>query len=185
MPYHRQLLQISEKLLQRQGGQRGKLPGGQVRRSISSSYYALFHFLLEEAARRIIGSQSGLLRRRRIFIRTFSHSGIKRALDKVRTTNIDPNAAEFLRAPTDAGGESATPRFARTMANTFLDALSKRHDADYDLNKALSGEDARLVQARVERAIESWRSANSPGDRDFKHALCLLMALGGNLRAGS
>ncbi len=48
--YHRELLVTARRLLRRRVGQRGKLPSARIRRSISTSYYALFHFLLEECA---------------------------------------------------------------------------------------------------------------------------------------
>jgi len=51
---------------------------------MSTSYYALFHFILDEAARTLIGTHNDLRPRRRTIARTFSHAGIKTALDKIR-----------------------------------------------------------------------------------------------------
>lgn len=63
------------------------------------------------------------------------------------------------------------------------DAQAKRHDADYDLNKPLSELDALIVHSRVTQAIRQWRGATSAADKDFKHALCMLMLLKGKLRS--
>ena len=79
--YDRDLLGAADLLLGRHDGRRGKLPTALARRSISTAYYALFHFILEEAGKELIGTHSDLLRRRRTFARLFSHSGIKKALD--------------------------------------------------------------------------------------------------------
>jgi len=182
--YHQDLLRVSRRLLTRSAGQRGRLPNARIRRSISTSYYALFHFLLDEAGNRLVGSQKNMRRRRRIFIRTFTHAGIKTALDKVKgPRNIDSTVEDFFRAQ----GTSAiiAPLFAQNLAKLFLDAQRQRHDADYDLNEQLSETDAKLLLARVSRAITDWQRANSAIDRDFKHALCLLMVLRGQLRQQS
>ena len=75
------------------------------------------------------------------------------------------------------------PAFVQNLAKTFTDAQAKRHDADYDLNKSLIEVDARLLQARVGRVIAAWRSAKSNSERDFKHALCVIVLLKGKLRS--
>jgi len=85
--YDHELLQAAGRLLDREAGRRGKLAGARVRRSISTSYYALFHFLTDEAGARIVGTGGGLLRRRRILTRTFTHAGVKRALENLEKDN--------------------------------------------------------------------------------------------------
>ncbi|OYW35816.1 MAG: hypothetical protein B7Z42_13725 [Brevundimonas sp. 12-68-7] len=68
------------------------------------------------------------------------------------------------------------------MAAAFSDSQAKRHDADYDMNASLSETDALVLATRVERAISDWSTARTAADRDFKHALCLLLVLKGKLR---
>jgi hypothetical protein len=180
--YHQELLRVSRGLLARSTGQRGRLPSARIRRSISTSYYALFHFLLEEASNRLVGSHKELRQRRRIFIRTFSHAGIKAALDKVKGRNIDSTVEDFFRLQTTPAGRIAVPAFIQNLARAFADSQGKRHDADYDLNKALSETDARVLLTRVMIVIRGWQTANSVADRDFKNSLCLLMSLRAQLR---
>jgi len=180
--YDDDLLDAANRLTLRRSGQRGKLSAARIRRSVSTSYYALFHFILEECGIRLIGVHNDLRRRRRILARTFTHQGIKLALDKVRGSNIDESVAEFIRWPNALPGPLPSPIFARNFAKTFSDAQSQRHDADYDLNKALTATDARLIHTRVMDAIAEWRDAKSVDDRDFKHSLCMLMLLKGQLR---
>jgi hypothetical protein len=181
--YDVELLEAARRLLARRAGQRGKLPSARIRRSISTSYYALFHFLLEEVAVRVVGTHNDLRRRRRILSRTVTHRGIKTTLDKVRGTQVDASIEDFLRSPTAAAGPVAPPPFVRNLANVFADAQAKRHDADYDLNRPLSESDARLLRTRARRVIAAWRAANTAADRDFKRALCVLIVLKGQLRA--
>jgi hypothetical protein len=118
--YPQELLHASRRLLVRRTGQRGKLPGARIRRSISTSYYALFHFLLEETGKRLVGSHNDLRRRRHIFIRTLTHAGIKAALDRVRARNVDAILGEFFRAPASAAGSVAVPLFVQNLARAFI-----------------------------------------------------------------
>ena len=151
-----------------------------VRRSISTSYYALFHFLVNEACSRLVGA--GGIQRRRILGRSFTHSGIRTALGKVRGANIDPSIHEFMQGP---GGPVPPPAFAQALAAVFVAVEGARNDADYDLNKMLSVTDAHLAAVRVRLAIEAWRDALSVEDEDFKASLGLLMLLKGQLRRES
>jgi hypothetical protein len=173
--YDAELLDAARRLLLRRTGQRGKLPSARVRRSISTSYYALFHFLLDEIGRRIVGTRNDLRVRRRILARTITHKGARAALDKIKGPAIDQSVIGFF-------GQGNAPLFAQNLARTFSDAQAKRVDADYDLNKALSELDGKLLSVRVRRVVSAWRAASSPADRDFKHALCLLILLKGQVR---
>ena len=180
--YDEELIRAARRLTARRKGQKGKLPSARVRRNISTSYYALFHFLVEEACLNIVGRTNDLRRRRRTLARLFTHAGIKTALEKARGPTVDSSVADLMRPAGVVGGAVQSPDFARRLAAAFSDAQAKRHDADYDLNKALTELDARLLASRVRRVIKTWRASGSIGDRDFKHALCILMMLKGRLR---
>jgi hypothetical protein len=151
------------------------MPAALVRRSISTSYYALFHFLLDEATSRVVGTAADLLKRRRATARAFTHSGMRQALERVQKPQVLPSLQTFLGVP-------GSPPFARTMAQIFSRAQDQRHEADYDLNAALSETDALILAAEVEAAIGEWQQARTDPDRNFKSALCLLMLLKGELR---
>jgi len=179
--YDAELLEVARRLLVRRAGQRGKLSSARIRRSISTSYYALFHFLLDEVGARVVGTHNDLRKRRRILNRTVTHRGAKTTLNKVRGASADASVEDFLRPSGVAAAPLVPPRFVRDLANAFTDAQAKRIDADYNLNKALSELDARLLRARVTRVIGAWRAANTASDRDFKHALCILILIKGQL----
>ena len=180
--YDDELLEAAQLLIQRPRGKRGRLPTARIRRSLSTSYYALFHFLLGEVGTRIVGAPNDLRRRRRVLARTLTHSGIKTALDKVRTAIAEPSVADLLRSAAAGADEAPVPLFVQNLAKAFSDAQAKRHDADYNLNESLSETDAKVLQNRVRRVISGWRSATTKSDRDFKHALCILLLLKGQLR---
>jgi uncharacterized protein (UPF0332 family) len=176
-----ELLRTARRLLSRSTGQRGRLPGATIRRSISTTYYALFHFLVDDAGRFLIGSESKYGHRRRVLGRAFTHAGMRLAFEKVRGTVVDASVADLIRPTGSKAADVASPDFARQMATAFLEAQSQRHDADYDLNKGLSALDAHRVANEVEAAISTWISRPSSDD-DFKHSLCLLMLLKGQLK---
>lgn len=178
-----ELLSAAGRLLARTAGQKGKLPSARIRRSISTSYYALFHFVVEEVGLRVIGTSNDLRIRRRILARTITHKGAKVTFDKVRGANVETSVADFLRPKGHGGGQVATPIFVQTLANVFVDAQAKRHDADYDLNTPLSENDARVLRVRIRRAIARWRAASTLADRDMKAAVCTLILLKGQLRS--
>jgi hypothetical protein len=151
--YDGELLEAASRLLVRRAGQRGRLPSARIRRSISTSYHALLHFLLEKVGTRVVGTQNDLRRRRRILGRTVTHKGIKTTLDKIRGQHVDASIADFLRPPGITLPPVAAPLFVRNLANAFVDAQAKRHDADYDMNKLLSELDARLLSTRARSVI--------------------------------
>lgn len=177
-----ELLEAAALLIARGSRQRGRLPSALIRRSISTTYYALLHSLLEEMSTRIVGVPNDFRRGRRILTRVVTHKGAKAVLDKLRGQTVEASIADFLRPPTGAAGPVLVPVFARDLARAFSDAQAKRHDADYDMNKSISETDAKLLRARVERVIATWRAARTAADRDFKHALCILILLNGQLR---
>jgi hypothetical protein len=180
--YDNELLIAAGQLIARDARQRGRLPLARIRRSISTSYYAIFHFILDEVGRRIVGTDNHLRIRRQLLGRTISHRAIKGALAKVRGASVEASVAEFFGGGAGAG-KIPTPAFVSHIASVFADAQAKRHDADYNLGSKLSETDARLLVLRVRKAIETWRSARTAADRDFKQGLVLLIVLKGQLRA--
>jgi len=86
-----------ERLIARSRGERGKLPAARIRRSIATTYYAIFHFLLEESGRALIGSHNNRRRRRRAIARAFSHAGMRLSVEKIRGAYVDPSIEDFLR----------------------------------------------------------------------------------------
>lgn len=177
--YDSELLIAADQLIARDARQRGRLPLARIRRSISTSYYAIFHFVLDEIGLRIVGKDSHLRQRRQALGRTVSHQAIKAALEKMRGASVHTSVAALF-----AGGAVVpTPGFVQHFANAFADTQAKRHDADYNLGSELSEADARLLRLRVDKAIKTWRSARTASDRDFKQGLALLIVLRGQLRA--
>lgn len=173
--YHVETLAAAERLIGRETGQRGRIAAARIRRSISTSYYALFHFILEESTSRLVGTGPALLRRRRMVARLFTHKGMKAAFRKVQGGALEPGLAAYF-------GTAASRPFARTLGEAFVRAQEQRHEADYDLNASLSELDARVLIQSIREAIAAWQAQNLPLDRDFKQGLSLLLLLRGRLK---
>lgn len=176
------LLRAASRLYSRRKGQRGPLKSAYVRRSISTTYYAMFHFCLDETAIRLLGTSNDFRQRRRLFIRTLSHSGLTVAFGKLKNATIDRSIDDLFRTPGAAPGPITTPRFVQQIATAYLDAKAKREDADYNLNEPLSEVDARQLRRRVTSAIRDWENATTQTDRDTKHVVAILLTVKGRLR---
>ncbi|WP_395370619.1 hypothetical protein [Komagataeibacter diospyri] len=176
------LLRASARLYSRKKGQKGPLKSAYIRRSISTTYYALFHFILDESASQIIGTSHRFLQRRRLFIRTLSHTGLTTAFSKLKGNTIDKSVEDLFRLHGTPAGSVTTPIFVKNLATAYLDAKAKREDADYNLSASLSETDARQLRRRVKKALKDWEAANSQADRDAKSAVSLLVSLKGRLR---
>ena len=153
-----------------------------IRRGVSTIYYALFHFLLDEIGRCLVGDDPSLAFRRHAVGRSISHATLNSTLAKVSKPAPDASVIAVFRTSRSIEA-SATPSFVRAMASTFADARSKRQEADYDLSAPVSEPDARRLGNRVFVSICDWRAAISSAEMDFKQAVCLLAVIGSRLRS--
>ena len=85
-----------------------------LRRAVSTSYYALFHLLIDEA----VGNWS-VARQRSVLARTFDHAKMKNV--------CEAHVTSFYRAGSPAAGVQL-----KNVAQTFGTLQQQRHVADYD-----------------------------------------------------
>lgn len=136
-----------------------------LRRAISGTYYALFHFLIEEANRFLLGTTAARAGLRDIVTRAFTH------------TEMATTARSFVRGTLPAAivrrlGPLAIPNAVRQLAEAFLDLQDQRHLADYDVSESfLRGEVIVLVE-QAETAVAAW-----PAVRDDPAAELFLLGL--------
>lgn len=183
MDHHEQLLQVARHLLARRVGERGPFPSARVRKSVSTSYYALFHFLAAECGWQLIDAHGDTLVRRRILARTLTHAGMRLTFKKVAGHHAAADVSDFLRDAGAAGEPVPVPAFLRTMANVFLEAQDLRQQADYDLRSTFAALDAERLADSVESAIRDWYAANSAQENRLKNSIGVLILLRGKLRS--
>ena len=113
------------------------------RRSVSTAYYAIFHFLINEAVVHwdLPGSRNGLAR-------MFEH----RVMKTVSKRTIDPSHYPFI-------GEDVTIVAAlRSVAEAFIHLQDNRHIADYDMATLWTKWEALNKVEIAAEAFTTWHS---------------------------
>lgn len=145
-----------------------------IRRSISTAYYALFHFLIEESTSLLCGAGQNDESLRQLAGRAFVHGKMKtlcREFTKPGTQGVH----ELLRAFWQPMGISTNAQI-RLVAQNFIDLQELRHTADYDLSVFMSRQDALNAAQRVADAMSAWRSLKST-NREVCRLFALALAL--------
>jgi hypothetical protein len=137
-----------------------------LRRAASSSYYALFHFLVDKAARTIVsggGPDRQVLRQ--AVSRAFKHAQmltISKAFG-----GKDKNAWKSLFPGT-------VPPDLIYVAQTFVELQLARHEADYDLTRDFTRAEVQVMIAQVQQAMQVWPNiADHPLTRAYLLGLVL------------
>jgi hypothetical protein len=112
MTYHDDLLRLASDLADKDGATQADL-----RRAVSTAYYALFHLLVSETTLNWSRESS-----RNALGRMFDHGLMKRVSDRV---------ADAKRTPF-AGKDPIAVSGLRKVAKSFADLQDVRHIADYD-----------------------------------------------------
>jgi uncharacterized protein (UPF0332 family) len=121
-----------------------------LRRAISTAYYALFHLLVQEAARAVVGQGRGasLIP---LIGRVLDHAEMKKASSSFRygAGSLPKTVLPYL--PT------GVPVDLTLVATAFFQLQEARHEADYNLAPRYSREEAEQVVALAETAFAAWK----------------------------
>ncbi len=147
MALHDELLALAKELVDRNPG---AALGGDLRRAVSTAYYALFHLLVHEATIRLVAIEA--LRPR--VARSFDHNVMKKVCqDNVR---LVPNIVGELIL--DGQAISAG---IQNIATEFVALLQARHQADYDTATIITQAQAQTDVTRAEIAFLEWEAVHS------------------------
>lgn len=119
-----------------------------LKRAISTAYYALFHAMAKDAADMLVGV--GLDRPDKAWSHTYralQHGDAKSACEAVRNLNF--------------------PNTIKSCADAFVALQQKRHDADYDPDYRVLSAHARDAIKQAENAIRDLKSAPRRDRRAF------------------
>src|ERR1039457_5340894 len=136
MAYHHELLDLASLL--------AKItppPQAGLRRSVFSTYYAVFHLLISEAIKNWSRDSS-----RSTLGRMFEHEKMRKV-------------SESLLKPTTLTAASADPQVIEDLkfiAKTFLELQKKRHSADYDNNIFWEHVEALRIMLLGRRVFATW-----------------------------
>jgi hypothetical protein len=134
-----------------------------LRRAVSASYYALFHLLTTEASR-LYANEVGLLAR---INRTYNHVEMR----KVSTLFANSKLPKALQPPT---GGYATPPELQNVADLFVKLQQARHEAEYDLLRAFSRQQALRYAEWARDAFADWEKVKKTDDARLYLACFLL-----------
>lgn len=101
-----------------------------LRRAVSSLYYGVFHFLVNEACCAQFGTQHAQAPYRNVVARAFTHSVMKSACSGFGGGTLKETIIKGL--PRDSAGKYPIELAIQEIAISFVDLQEKRHHADYD-----------------------------------------------------
>ncbi len=143
-----------------------------LRRAVSSAYYGLFHLLVHEATCRFLPARPAdtrTLALRRTLARSLAHKEMKNTsrLFAGLSSHWPPWLAPLL------GSRGSVPLAIRSLARTFVLLQEARHEADYDISRAFTRQEVRLLIDEARTAERGWRK----GARTQEIATLYLYAL--------
>jgi hypothetical protein len=128
-----------------------------LRRSVSTAYYALFHRLIDAASARLVpnpGQQTALAR-------VFDHGRMRAACEALGKKPVPPATAAAL-------GGGAVPAALGRLAEAFVTLQQQRHAADYDRSWSSTVGDVRNLLGQVEVAFTDLAAVeNTPAGQAF------------------
>lgn len=140
-----------------------------LRRAVSSAYYAFFHCLVEAACTSIVGTSQKLRTYREVLARAFEHGAMRDACQAFAGGTLP----KVFKPNTSVGDANL-----RKLASTFVDAQANRHRADYDLAQRFRRED---VVASVHEIRDAIGLLSQVQDRDLLRIFLTSLLVWGNL----
>lgn len=132
-----------------------------LRRAVSTAYYALFHLLVEEGGARWLGGSPA------------AETGLQRAFDHGPMKQVSIRFKETIWTNW-RGAAQPVPPALRQVATAFVDLQEDRHLADYDNHQQWSDTDVKAVLQTAERAFRDWDSIRTqPIAGDYLLAMLL------------
>ena len=132
-----------------------------LRRAISSAYYAVFHLLVDEACRAQIGAHHNQAPFRQVLGRAFAHGVMKEACKSFGGGTLKKGVAKGLPLG------FTFPAEVRGLANAFVDLQEKRHLADYDLTERFKRSEVLLLIGEVSKHSENFRGLAASNEKRF------------------
>ncbi len=161
MPLHQDLLALARELVDRNPAAPRE---ADLRRGVSTAYYALFHMLVHEGTSRLVAI-AGLRPR---VSRAFDHKPMKLVCQDY--ARLSPNPAGLL--VTNAG--QVVPQQICDIASAFIALQEARHQADYHTDAVITHAQASTDVTRAETAFLDWAAiqAMPAADTFLTELLC-------------
>lgn len=148
MALHDDLLDQAQHLATRE---RKRPKQASLRRAVSASYYALFHLLAAEGARRLAPGNPAALRGH--IGRAYDHGSMRQVCEQFGRRQPKGPIASLLADAIEAELED--------IAKAFIALQQARHEADYDLTRTFDRKDALQKVQQARTAFTNWRIIRS------------------------
>lgn len=152
------LLEQAERLIEPPG--RGAPRQADLRRAISTAYYAVFHAVVTAAADEFVGKTKQQTPRYALVYRSISHQALRELCEDVPKSTLP---AKY--SPHEPAGGFGADLVA--LATALTDLQEKRHLADYDPLYRVRMSDAVLAVATARIALQRFRDANAQKRKAF------------------
>ncbi len=136
-----------------------------LRRAVSSAYYAVFHYLVYEACAVQIGTQHGQASYRHVLGRAFAHTVMKQACTSFGGGTLKDAVAKGL--PRNAAGNYVIPTAIQDIAKTFVELQEKRHLADYDRTERFRRSDVLALIEQARNDVQNFAALPQSDDKKF------------------
>jgi hypothetical protein len=138
-----------------------------LRRAVSSAYYALFHGLIDQTCRLVLGTRQSDAPFRHVLGRAFTHGTMKQACTAFAGGTLKASVAKGLPAG------FAVPSEVRAVARTFIAMQEQRHAADYDRTEQFQRSGVVFLVAQVDRNLNAFLDLAPSIEKNF-FLTCLL-----------
>lgn len=137
----------------------------QLRRAVSTAYYAVFHKVVQAGAERLMGSGSQGTAGYGLIYRSFNHGRMKSVCESLSVARLSKTLQQQL-------GRTAVSLEMRGFAAAFATLQEARHFADYDPAVRFTLSDAADFIDKAEAAMATF-DAITPGEKADVLALML------------
>jgi hypothetical protein len=131
-----------------------------LRRAVSTAYYALFHAVLTDVADQLVGKGQRNTPQYALVYRSVQH----RRLTDLCENIVKEKPPDKYKPYVPLGGFGAD---LLAVARTLIDLQGKRHSADYDPRYHITPSDAGLALQAGRAALAHWRNVSAPRRRLF------------------
>jgi hypothetical protein len=167
---------LSEDLVQLADGMLSERPGrpiqAELRRSVSTAYYAVFHGLIEESTKWLAGA--GYRDMRRVMARSFEHGAMRDFAERV----IHNSVPDFVRPLIPS-----VPTDLMVVASVFSNLQGERHRADYDWASPFNKVEVQRLLTDAHRVVIQMLMPGGYSE-ELKHFLMMLPFWGQLRRRG-
>ncbi len=147
MPLHDDLLVLARSLVPQYVPSYPAAPAeANLRRGVSTAYYALFHLIVGEAMIRIVADPA--LRSR--VARSFQHDKLQQVCQEYSRARLDNAGQLTMRSG------AVIPVQLQDLGTAFVSLQNARHQADYDTGTTLTHEGADTQVLTAEAAFLDW-----------------------------